>query len=86
MPYFYTDLDVKIDVDEFIEHCGSDEIEEMIEILTDEGHLKGLNAQPSKTMSIPEIHFTEMMDKIYNNRLLLTTEEEEILNKISKRF
>ena len=86
MPYFYTEVDVQVNVDKFISRCGKDEIEEMIEILTDEGHLKGLNAQPSKAMSIPEIHFTEMMDKIYNNRLLLTAEEEEILNKISKRF
>jgi hypothetical protein len=39
-----------------------------------------------ETRSIPEIHFTEMMDKIYNNRLLLTAKEEEILNRISKRF
>lgn len=86
MPQFYKDVEAEIDlsIDEFIEECSENDIYEFIETLKATGRWFIIN--PSHEDSIPETEFNNTLIKIYQNRLQLTNEEEELLKKIASRF
>jgi len=39
MPYFYSDTEVDISIDEFLSECDSGDIKELIDALIEDGHL-----------------------------------------------
>tara|TARA_R110000868_G_C10953014_1_gene767963 strand:- start:101 stop:367 length:267 start_codon:yes stop_codon:yes gene_type:complete len=88
MPTFseYTEVEVDINVTpiEFIECCSEKEIEELINELRSEGWLDGEQI-PLLTHSIAD-EFYQNLNKIKQNRLALTAEEDEMLRKIASRF
>jgi len=79
MPRFYKDVDAEIDlsVDEFIELCSERDINEFVEKATKRWFI--LN--PTRNDSLLEKEFNDTLIKIYQNRLQLTNEEEELLKK-----
>ena len=82
MPTFYPD-DFDIDVDEFIDNCSSEEIEEMVKSLKERGFLNSIN---SEDMSVNDFFWSQTIEKLAQNRLSLTSEEEEVINKIASQF
>jgi hypothetical protein len=86
MPYFTPD-DVDVDVDDFIYQCNNREIKEVIEYLILEGHIEPKQVVRSNTsLSLIEYEFNEIIEKIQENRLRLTAEEDVLLKKIADRF
>ena len=86
MPYFTPD-DVDVDVDAFMYQCNNREIKEVIEYLIEEGHIEPQQVVGSNTStSLLEYEFNEMLQKIQENRLRLTKEEDALLKKIADRF
>ena len=87
MPYLSEYVDVEVDINvsptEFIEHCSEKEIEELIGNLRSEGYFEE-DKSPSSHPIANE--FYQNIDKIKQNRLALTSEEEEVLYKIASRF
>ena len=86
MPHFYKDVEAEINlsVDEFIEECSEKDINEFVDTLKATNRWIILNSD--KRNSLPEIEFNETLTKIYQNRLQLTNEEDELLRKIASRF
>ena len=82
----YIDVEMDVSVDDFLNSCDSSDIEEIIEALVEDGWIKKINIINGKNNSILENEFNNIINKISDNRLLLTNEEEEILRKISNRF
>jgi hypothetical protein len=86
MPSFTPD-DVDVDVDDFMYQCNNREIKEVIEYLIEEGHIEPQQVVGSNTsLSLLEYEFNEMLQKIQENRLRLTPEEDVLLKKIADRF
>ncbi len=86
MPYFTPD-DVDVDVDDFIYQCNNREIKEVIEYLILEGHIEPKQVVRSNaSLSLIEYEFNEIIEKIQENRLRLTAEEDVLLKKIADRF
>jgi hypothetical protein len=86
MPYFTPD-DVDVDVDDFMYQCNNREIKEVIEYLIEEGHIEPKQVVRSNaSLSLIEYEFNEMLQKIQENRLRLTFEEDALLKKIADRF
>jgi hypothetical protein len=88
MARFYTSGDFDLDVEEIYDELSSYEINELIDILVEEGYVikTKSNSKSSDTQNTSEWLFTNMIGKIINNRLRLNQEEEELLQKISDRF
>lgn len=86
MPTFYQDVEVEVDLDvnDFISCCSREEIDELIYTLKKEGYL--INNIIKSEDSILETEFNNTINKIQSNRLRLTNEEDEILRKIASRF
>jgi len=76
MPEF-TPEDVDIKVWEFVDACDEEEIEELLEYLKEEGYLD---------RSMNESMFMDALNKIKNNWLSLSREEEDVILNIAKRF
>lgn len=86
MPIFYPE-DLDIDVDEFLNSCDKKEIEEVIDYLKETGWLcESYLIKLSGSESMNEKIFYESLDKIKNNWISLSKEEEDIILNIAKRF
>lgn len=88
MARFYTSGDFDLDVEEIYDELSSSEINELIDILVEEGYVikTKSNSKSPGAQNTSEWLFTNMIGKIINNRLRLNQEEEELLQKISDRF
>lgn len=87
MPRFLAE-DIDIDIDEFLGECSSNEIDEVIDYLIEYGYIKK-NSQISgvyERCSIPEQDFEDALNKLHGKYRTLSTEEEEIIKIIAKRF
>lgn len=88
MPYF----EQEIDVSDFLYECGSREIKEIIDSLIDDGHLpesvrsvRMKSNSPAQT-SAAESEFEDALHKLHGKWNNLTSEEEQTIINISKRF
>ena len=87
MARFYTDVNIDLDVEEIYDELSYSEIDELVDILVDEGHVvRTSSAKTANSQNNSEWLFSNMIGKIILNRLRLTREEEELLQKISDRF
>ena len=79
------DVDIDIEVDEFVSACNSREIKKLINYLQEQGHLDG--EMLTNNMSIADKEWSEVISKIGGRaRLRLTNEEEEIIRKIANKY
>ena len=87
MPTFYAE-DIDIDPDEFVSSCNSREIEELIDVLAEDGHItKPFNHTPENDKNLMDEEWDEVIGKISGRaRLRLTNEEEEVIKKIANRL
>lgn len=85
MPTFYAE-DIDVDVDEFLSCCSSDEIEELIEALIEDGHISKQHREKYTLLSATESQFEEALNKLHSKWNMLTQEEEQAILKIANRF
>lgn len=83
MAYIYTEVEVDIDVDDFLDSCSRREKEQIIKKLK-EGDL--WEDTESENLSLMEMEWSETLTKLANARLRLTNEEEEIIKKIANKY
>jgi hypothetical protein len=85
MPYIPLD----IEIEQFVQSLNKREINELIDHLIDCEYLPPLTKSQRKlpnNLTYSEEYFMEKVDKLINNRLSLTNEELEQIEKISNRF
>jgi hypothetical protein len=90
MPIFYQEVEAEVDIDveDFIYECSDRDIEKIIKCLVEDGKLPKTLTTYTKTqnLSLSEITWYETIEKIRSNRFLLSDEETELIEKITKRF
>ena len=86
MPTFSSD-DFDIDAEEFVTSCSSSEIKELIQYLIEEEYIKPGSIQDYDTpFSISEQEFEDALNKLHGKYVTLSSEEENIIKAIAKRF
>jgi hypothetical protein len=83
MAYIYTEVEVDINVEDFLDSCSRREQEKLIKKLK-EGDL--WEHTMSGKQNLIELEWSDILTKLSNYRLHLTIEEEEIIKKIANRF
>ena len=83
MPYIYTEVEVDIDVDDFVDSCSRREKEQLIKKLK-EGDL--WEDTTSENLSLMELEWKETLTKLSNARLRLSNEEEAFIKKIANKY
>jgi hypothetical protein len=91
MPY----IDVDIDVSEFFHSMSTSEKREMLDKLKNYFRLNNVNTEEIKeiqrntsqdNLNINDLFFLKEIQNIYNNRLRLSKEDEELISKISNKY
>ena len=85
MPYF----DQEIDVDDFLYECNERDIKDLIDALIERGDLpesvRVLSDTPTQISAV-ESEFENALSKLHGKWNNLTSEEEQTIINISKRF
>ena len=77
---------VDIEPSEYIDNCREIEIEELINILIEEGHLEGTPITSNKHHNNLDVDWNNIMSKLMKSRLLLSNDEESLIRNISNRL
>jgi len=87
MPTFYEEVDVDVDVDDFLSSCNKREINDLIEALVEDGHLPKsvLNKNDQKEGRL-ESQFSFKVDKLKEKYYSISKEDEEVLENIFKKY
>lgn len=90
MPDFTPD-DIDISPSEFVGACNSREINELIDVLVEDGHIEPnqLNKNGGNGVKRPNVNderFWESLNHLAKCRDLLTITEEEFINNLAERF
>lgn len=86
MPYItkYQDVEMDIEIEEFVDECTTGEINILIKYLKKEGYLNLDEFNANETLL--DIEWAKIIKKISgNNRLRLSIEDEEIIRKIANK-
>lgn len=86
MPEFseYVNVDISVDVDEFLDECSSREIEEVVEWLRSNGNID--ETEIKKDVTYSESLFEESLTKLRGNSFKLTREDEETIIRIANKI
>ena len=86
MPYLHVE-DVHIDIEDFVSECSNAEIEELIEVLIEEGFISDMAKQIDSTkFGISEAQYEEALRKLHGKWNNLTSEEESLIIELAKKF
>ena len=89
MPDFQVE-DIDIEPSEFVYACNKREIKELIDTLIEENHIKEDAVITGKTQTtranVADCIFNDNLDVLSANRLYLSIEEEDMINKLAERF
>lgn len=84
---FSAPIEIEIETSEFINKCSKSEIKELIETLVDDGHLpKSVLRKLNTSYSPLEEEFYDKLDELSKKYHSISSEDEEILNKIFKKY
>ncbi len=89
MPEFTAEVDV--DPSEFVDSCSKRELQRLVEILEEDGHIEPSQSSKSKSNgvsrpNINDLKFWESLDYLAKCRDLLTISEEQFINNLADRF
>lgn len=87
MPRFYetVDVDIDINVDEFLDKCDRDDIKELVESLREDGHLTSDNMTDSNVSYMEEKH-QSYCNHLRNSYLQMSNEDMEIVKILAKKY
>lgn len=74
----YVDVDIDIDVEEFLDECGSYEIEEVIEWLVGNDYIKSTQVTDNGNMSLGDIEYLNIINKLTDPMVRFRLSEEEL--------
>lgn len=81
-----TEIDVDVEVNDFLEDCDNSEIEEIVDWLQNNGHLRETSVDKSTEVCATEAEFMNALDKLYTKWNMLSKEEEQTILNLAKRF
>jgi len=82
-----TEIDVDVEVNDFLDECNSFEIEEIIDYLIETGHINKSAVNDYYTdQSVTEIEFEDALKKLQGNWNRLSSDDEATILKIANQF
>lgn len=81
-----TEIDVDVEVNDFLEDCDNSEIEEIVNWLQNNGYLRETSVDKSTEVCATEAEFMNALDKLYTKWNMLSKEEEQTILNLAKRF
>jgi hypothetical protein len=80
------DVEVDVDIDEFLDECNNREIDEIINWLIDNNHINESQKTVDINLSFDEEQLHKNLYKIRDSYYLLSEEEEELIKQIANKL
>jgi len=85
--YVETDVDVDIEVNEFVSSCNPREIKELVQALIEDGHIKTSAIAPSPDrMTAQEIEFGKMLSLLSEKYHQMDISEINVIEELYKKY
>ena len=87
MPTFYSD-DIDIDPSDFVDACDRQEIQELIDVVIEDGYIKQ-TARPvseSREDNLMDLTYKNAIEKLLDKRIYLTLEEEQFIINLASKY
>ena len=77
---------LEIEVNDFLSSCRTEDIDELVEALIEDGYLNKNSKQNYQSCSPGELEFQNAINKLNGKWNMLTEDEERAIIKIASRF
>ena len=84
--YTTVDVDVDIEIDEFVDSCSERELQMLVRYLQEVGYLDKSNIRDESKMTSNEIQFRDKMSLLSDKFYQMTIEDAEILEKLYEKY
>ena len=84
--YTNVDVDVEIEIDEFVDSCSPRDMKSLINYLQSEGHLGKFNIIDESKMTANEIEFRDKMSSLSDKYYQMSVEEIEFIETLYKKY
>jgi len=84
--YTTVDVDVDIEIDEFVDSCSERELQMLVRYLQEVGYLDKSNIRDESKMTSNEIEFRDKMSLLSDKFYQMTIEDVEILEKLYEKY
>ena len=84
--YTTVDVDVDIEIDEFVDSCSERELQMLVRYLQKEGYLDKSNIRDESKMTSIEIEFRDKMSLLSDKFYQMTIEDAEIIEKLYEKY
>ena len=87
MPTFYSE-DIDIDPSDFVDACDRQEIQELIDVLIEDGYIKQ-TARPvseAREDNLMDSTYKNAIEKLLDKRIYLTLEEEQFILTLANKY
>ena len=84
--YTTVDVDVDIEIDEFVDSCSEKELQMLVRYLQKEGYLDKSNIRDESKMTSSEIEFRDKMSLLSDKFYQMTIEDTELIEDLYKKY
>lgn len=86
MATIYTNVDVDVEIDEFVDSCSDREMKKLIDYLQRAGHLGKFNIKDETKMTANEIEFRDKMSSLSDKYYQISVEEIETIETLYNKY
>ena len=84
--YTNVDVDVDIEIDEFVDSCSEKDLQMLIRYLQEAGYLDKSNIRDESKMTSNEIEFRDKMSLLSDKFYQMTIEEAELIENLYNKY
>ena len=84
--YTTVDVDVDIEIDEFVDSCSERDLQMLIRYLQEAGYLDKSNIRDESKMTSNEIEFRDKMSLLSDKFYQMTIEEAELIENLYNKY
>ena len=84
--YTTVDVDVDIEIDEFVDSCSEKDLHMLIRYLQEAGYLDKSNIRDESKMTSNEIEFRDKMSLLSDKFYQMTIEEAELIENLYNKY
>jgi hypothetical protein len=84
--YTTVDVDVDIEIDEFVDSCSKRDLQMLIRYLQEAGYLDKSNIRDESKMTSNEIEFRDKMSLLSDKFYQMTIEEAELIENLYNKY
>ena len=84
--YTTVDIDVDIEIDEFVDSCSNHDMRNLIRYLKELGHLSNLNVKDESKMTADEIEYCKMLSTLMDKYIQMSVEDLQTIENLYNKY